>query len=95
LKDKKVAKGLPQVVTLLKLFLVVPATSASAERSFSLLRRIKTWLRSTTGQERLNHLAIINAYSDEVYEAGQALIDEIIKEFVLGCESRKLTFGLV
>jgi len=37
----------PQVTTLLKLLLVSPASSAEAERSFSALRRLKTWLRST------------------------------------------------
>ena len=35
-----------QVETLIKLLLVVPATSCEAERSFSGLRRLKTWLRS-------------------------------------------------
>ena len=38
---------------------VVPATSCSAERSFSGIRRLKTYLRSTMGQSRLNSLAII------------------------------------
>ena len=34
-----------------------PVSSATAERSFSTLRRTKTWLRSTQGQERLSSLA--------------------------------------
>ncbi|KAK3910741.1 Zinc finger MYM-type protein 1, partial [Frankliniella fusca] len=46
--------------------LVVPATSASAERSFSLLRRLKTYLRTTMTAERLNHLAVLNCYQEEV-----------------------------
>ena len=37
----------------------IPATSCSAERSFSDLRRIKTYLRSTMGQDRLSSLALI------------------------------------
>ena len=44
----------PQLVKLMQLLLIVPATSASAERSFSCLRRVKTWLRSTRTQDRLN-----------------------------------------
>ena len=38
---------MPNIVNLLKLLLVNPATSATAERSFSLARRLKTWMRST------------------------------------------------
>ena len=39
--------SLCQVWVLFKLLLVVPATNASPERSFSALRRVKTCLRST------------------------------------------------
>ena len=45
----------PAALTLLTLYLVVPATTCSAERSFTQLRRIKDYLRTTTGQDRLNH----------------------------------------
>ena len=38
---------------------VIPATSCSAERSFSALRRLKTYLRNTMGQERINSIALI------------------------------------
>ena len=37
-----------EVIKLVKLILVMPATNATSERSFSALRRLKTWLRSTT-----------------------------------------------
>lgn len=48
----------PNVESLVRLLLVNPASSASAERSFSGLRRLKTYLRSTCDQHRLNNLAI-------------------------------------
>lgn len=51
----------PQLVKLMQLLLIVPATSASAERSFSCLRRVKTWLRSTMTQDRLNSVALLHA----------------------------------
>ena len=38
----------------LRIFLTAPATVASAERSFSKLKLIKNYLRSTMGQDRLN-----------------------------------------
>ena len=48
----------PNILVLLKLLMVLPASSCSAERSFSALRRLKTWLRSTMTQKRLNHVAM-------------------------------------
>jgi hypothetical protein len=42
-----------------KVFLgTIPATSCSAERSFSALHLLKTYLRSTMGQKRLNSIAV-------------------------------------
>ena len=49
---------LSEVCTIFKLLLVMPSTNAESERSFSTLRRIKTYLRSTMTQKRLNHLMI-------------------------------------
>ena len=40
--------------------LTVPVTVASAERSFSKLKLIKSYLRSTMSQERLSGLGIIS-----------------------------------
>ena len=53
-------KSLPEVVKLLKLCLTIPISSASTERSFSVLKRIKTYQRNTIGQERLTSLARIS-----------------------------------
>lgn len=47
-----------QAETLGRLLLVVPISSAEAERSFSGLRRLKTWLRSTMSQKRPNGVAV-------------------------------------
>ena len=44
----------------LRMFLCNLATNYSTERSFSSLRRIKSYLRSPLSSERLNDLAIIN-----------------------------------
>ena len=47
----------PNVVHILA---VIPATSCSAERSFSALRRLKTYLHSTMGQQRVSNITLIN-----------------------------------
>ncbi|XP_042374434.1 zinc finger MYM-type protein 1-like [Zingiber officinale] len=43
-----------------RILLTIPVTVASAERSFSKLKLIKTYLRSTMSQERLNGLAMLS-----------------------------------
>ena len=51
---------LPVVYKVFSILATIPTTSCSAERSFSALRRLKTYLRSTMGQKRLNSIALIN-----------------------------------
>ena len=54
-------KLMDEVMTIIKLIIMVmPATNAS-ERSFSAMRRVKSYLRSTMKQETLNHL--MHAYT--------------------------------
>ena len=53
-----------QVVVLITLILVMPATNASSERSFSALRRVKTYLRSTMSQPRLNSLMVLHVHKE-------------------------------
>ena len=54
----------PNVESLVRLLLVNPASSATAERSFSALRRLKTYLRASCGQLRLNTLAICHFHKE-------------------------------
>ena len=53
-----------EFITLCKLILVNPATSAAGERSFSTARRLKTWLRSRTNQERFSNLTVLNIHKE-------------------------------
>ncbi|XP_050875200.1 uncharacterized protein LOC127078818 [Lathyrus oleraceus] len=60
-------KGLdcfPNTVIAYKILLTILVTVASAERSFSKLKLLKTYLRSTMSQERLNRLALIAIEND-------------------------------
>ena len=71
-----------RVVTLV---LVVPATNTTSERSFSALRRVKTYLRSTIRQGRLNHLMTLHVHKEftDLLSAREVAI-----EFVSVCEYR-------
>lgn len=54
----------PNTWICLRILLTIPISVASGERSFSKLKLIKTYLRSTMTQERLSALAIISIESD-------------------------------
>ena len=54
----------PNFEILLKIFATLPITTASSERSFSSLKLIKTYLRSTMTNDRLNGLALLNIHKD-------------------------------
>ena len=53
------------VWVLMKILLVMPATNASSEHSFSGLQRIKTYLRTTMAQKRLNDLMVLNIHKEK------------------------------
>ena len=58
--EGKFPKSMLKVDTLLHLYLTIPLTTATAERSFSTLHRLKNYLRSTMSQKRLNHLILLH-----------------------------------
>ena len=73
-----------QVLLLALLILLIPATNAVSERSFSTMRRIKGYLRSTMLQPILN---IDKEQLDDVD------LSSIANEFVCGSEHRMHVFG--
>ena len=54
----------PNLTIALRIFISLPASAASGERSFNVLKQIKNYHRSTMGQERLNGLAMLNINCD-------------------------------
>ena len=54
----------PEINILLNILVTLPATTASAERNFSSLRRIKTWMRTRISEDRMNELALLHAHRD-------------------------------
>ena len=76
--------------TVIRLYLTVPLSNASAERSFSALRRIKTYLRNTLTQEHLNHLMMLNVHKQLTDNID---LISVAKTFVSGNERRLNFFG--
>ena len=81
---------LAEVCTLIKLILVMPATNAASERSFSAMRRVKSYLRTTMTQGRLNHLMLLHVHNDRTKSLEEA---EVARRFVAGSEHRLSLFG--
>ena len=52
--------SLPQFWKVVHILASIPVTSSLAERSFSCLRRLKTYLKNTMKEERVSSLAVIN-----------------------------------
>lgn len=66
---------MPGIHKLLQIMATLPVSSCSSERSFSTLRRLKTYLRNSTGENRLNGLALLN-----IHQEVQVTPDEILNE---------------
>ncbi len=59
----------PTLLKLLQIILTVAVSSVSCERTFSSLKRIKTWLRTTMTEQRLTDLAIITIERDSYQQS--------------------------
>ena len=75
-----------QLVRLLTLYRVMPVTSATEERSFSTLRRVKTYLRSTMTQKRLNSVLVLHAHQDYTDSINMR---HVARDFVAFSDNRK------
>ncbi|XP_056293968.1 zinc finger MYM-type protein 1-like [Pseudoliparis swirei] len=58
--ENNLSEAFSETQTLLKILITTPMTTAEAERCFSTLKRLKTFLRNTVTQERLNALAMLS-----------------------------------
>jgi hAT family C-terminal dimerisation region len=81
---------LPEFAKLLQITLTISMSSCCAERSFSVLRRIKTNLRATKTQTRLNSAAVLHVHRD-MSEAPS--LSDIADEFNTRVTVRQNTFA--
>jgi len=63
----------PNIRACLQILLCMPDATASAERSFSTMRRVKTYLRSTMSTERMSGLGLLNIYREREINAEQVV----------------------
>ncbi|XP_065224105.1 zinc finger MYM-type protein 1-like [Planococcus citri] len=84
--------ALSEVVKLCNLIITIPVTSASTERSFSALKRIKTALRSTQGEERLSGLTVLSIEKKLLRQLREKpdFYDRVIQEFLK--KTRRMDF---
>jgi hypothetical protein len=71
-----------------RIMLTIPVSVASAERSFSKLKIIKSYLRSTMSQQRLNGLALLSIEKEMLNELNY---DNLIDNFA-SLKARKINF---
>ena len=86
--DKELSEIFPNFWTGLRIAATLPVTVAQAERSFSKLKLIKTYLRSTMTQDRFTGLAVISIN----HAIGEQISHEDIVEEFASRKARKAHF---
>jgi hypothetical protein len=78
-----------KLISAIVLFLTLPVTVATAERSFSKLKIIKNYLRSSIAQDRLDALAMISIEAEEARKLFVAKMIDTFAERKARCEKFK------
>ena len=79
---------LNQVHKLLQIYLTIPMTTATAERTFSTLRRFKNYLRTTMTQKRLNHVVLLHTHKQRTDVID---LDDVMRQFI-GVNTHRLEY---
>ena len=67
----------PSIAVLLKILVTIPVTTATAsERTFSALKRLKTYLRTTMSDDRMSSLALMHIHAETVNVDPYAVVDK-------------------
>jgi hypothetical protein len=72
---------------LLKILWTISVNSCECERSFSCLKRLKSYLRNSMGEERLSGIALLNI--ERNFEIN---LDQIVTDFIVKKDIRKTIF---
>ena len=75
----------PNIHCLIRIMCTLRTTSCQCESTISVLRRLKTYMRANTGQERLTGLALLHTqYTMELD------LEEIVNKFAAQCPRRMM-----
>ena len=81
---------LSEICKIIELILVLPASNAESERSFSKMKLIKGRLRSTMKTDKLNHFMIVGLNKD-IFD--NLDFEEVVDEFISRSERRQKLLG--
>jgi len=73
----------PNVYILLTILATLPVSAATSERSFSTMRRLKTYIRSSIGNEGMTGLALLSIHKDRQIDR-----EKIMNDFVASSNRR-------
>lgn len=90
LLEKPEKKFLSNICKICKILAVNPASSATAERTFSLARRVKNWMRSSMLPMRFNSVSMLHFHKDRTDKLD---LIKIANGFVSSDEKRLRIFG--
>jgi len=83
--ERKLVNSFPNVSVAIRIYLSILGTSCESERSFSVLKRVKNYLRSTLSQQKLTALSLLCIEHELLRQVdiddNIADIDDIIAEF--------------
>lgn len=88
IRKENLQQTFPNVDIALRMYLCTAISNCSAERSFSALKRVKSYLRSTLKEQKLNSLAILHIEADILNGEGFEYND-LIDEFATTKSRRK------
>ncbi|KAF4094660.1 hypothetical protein G5714_024721 [Onychostoma macrolepis] len=80
LESQSLPVAFSELMKLFQIVLTLPITTASNERFFSVLKQVKTYLRTTMGDERLSHLMLMSVEKALVKCFD---LDELVTDFAL------------
>ena len=87
---KPIRNLISEVVTMIKLVIVLPATNAVSERSFCAMRGLYTYLRTNMRSSRLNNALVLHIHKARLDKLSMV---DVANDFVFESDHRKTLFG--
>lgn len=93
LKEENLDQPFKEIFRLARLIATIPATTASVERTFSALKRIHTYKRSTQSEDRLSNLSLLSIEKEllEKLREKENFYNLVIEKFAT--KSRRLDYN--